>query len=176
MDYGQPITMLPIITAGRVGVYSVDGRDDTELYLYALLPEETCALTLGCCLYQQPSQIRAVAETDTEVLLVPLAYVAQWLEAYPSFRQFVYQNLSGRFMDLIRIVEALAFSSLPQRLEDFLHQKAREQGSRLVSLTHEQVAGALGTSRVVVSRILKQLERQGRVLLFRHQIKWMGEL
>ena len=176
IDYGQPITVLPILTAGRVGVYSVDARDQTELYLYALLPDETCALTLGCCLYKQPSQVRAIAETDASFLAVPLSYISIWLDTYPSFRQFVYQNLSGRFIDLIRVVEALAFSSLPQRLEDFLHQKVREQDSRLIGLTHEQVAGALGTSRVVVSRMLKQLERQGKVLLFRHQIKWMGDL
>lgn len=176
IDYGQQIEYVPLVVAGRVSVFSVDPRDGNELFLYSILPEQTCSLSLGCCIYRQPSQIKAVAETEVQALLIPYGYVGRWMEAYPSFRGFVYQTMSGRFMDLIHIIETLAFQNLPERLEEFLRQKVREQGSRLINMSHEQVASALGTARVVISRLLKRMEHEGKVLLFRSQIKWLSEV
>lgn len=176
IDYGQQIEFVPMVISGRVSVYSVDPRDGNELFLYSILPEQTCSLSLGCCIYRQPSQIKAVAETEVEAWLIPYAYVGRWMDTYPSFRAFVYQTMSGRFMDLIHVIETLAFQNLPERLEEFLRQKVREQGSRLINMSHEQVASALGTARVVVSRLLKRMENEGKVILFRSQIKLLGEV
>jgi CRP/FNR family transcriptional regulator len=176
LDYGNEIHFVPIVVSGRISVYSVDARDANELYLYSINPDETCSLTLGCCIYRQPSQIKAVAETEVTALLIPYEYVGQWLSAYPNFRAFVYQNMSSRFMDLIHIIETLAFQNLPDRLLQFLGNKIKEQNSKLINMSHEQIAADLGTARVVVSRLLKKLEKQGKVLLFRNQIKVMVEL
>jgi CRP/FNR family transcriptional regulator len=175
LDYGSEIHFVPLVVSGSLAVYSVDPRDANELYLYAIHPDETCSLTLGCCIYRQPSQIKAIAETSVETLLIPYTYIGAWLEAYPNFRTYVYQSMSSRFMDLIHIIETLAFQNLPSRLEEFLLSKISEKESKIITMSHEQIATDLGTARVVISRLLKKLEKQGKVLLFRNQIKIIGE-
>lgn len=176
LDYGQAVEALPIVEQGQLAVYSVDPVEARELFLYSIHPGQTCSLALGCCVYGQASQIRVVAESETHLLLIPPAYVAEWLERYPGFRSFAYRMMSTRFVNLVETIEAIAFRNLPERLEQFLLKRAREQDSRLVNLSHEQVASQLGSSRVVVSRLLKVMEKEGNVLLFRGQIKWMGPM
>ena len=176
LDYGQAVVSVPFVEAGALAVFSVAQTEARELYLYSLHAGQSCSLTMGCCIYRQPSRIKAVAEQPCRVQLVPQHYIVEWLDRYPSFRQFVYETMCSRIVELVQVVEAVAFHPLAERLERFLISKTTEKQSRLINLSHEQIAAQLGTARTVVSRLLKAMEHNGKVLLLRGQIKWMGDM
>jgi len=176
ISYGEPVRFIPLVLEGVIGIYSVDAETGNELYLYSLKAKETCTLTIGCTLSQQNSQLRAVTETEVEALLIPFFELQNLLDNYPEFRNFVYMSQSKRFFDLIHVVESIAFQNLDKRLLDFLQKKVAQNGSALINMSHEQIAQALGSSRVVISRLLKQLENDNKVILFRNQVKLLAKL
>lgn len=172
---GQKVKIMPIILSGIVKVSRID-EDGRELFLYHINPEESCAMTFTCCMQGHPSEIRAEAEEDVDMLAVPIEAMDEWLSKYPSWKSFVMKTIRNRFNELLKTIDLIAFQNLDQRLVAYLREKARASGSSLVNLSHEQIAVELNTARVVVSRLLKKLERDGRVLLYRNQIKLLGEL
>jgi CRP/FNR family transcriptional regulator len=176
ITYGETVNYIPLVIEGNISIYSVDNATGNELYLYSISGNETCTLTIGCTLAHQKSQLRAVTETEVKALLIPFFELQNLLDNYPDFRNFVYMSQSTRFFDLIHVIESVAFQHLDTRLLEFLQKKAATQGSALINMSHEQVAQALGSSRVVISRLLKQLENNKQVLLFRNQIKVMVKL
>lgn len=175
LDVGQTVKTMPLILSGLVKVSRVE-EDGRELFLYYINPEESCAMTFTCCMQGHPSEIRAEAEEDVEMLLVPIGAMDEWLAKYPTWKAFVMKTIRNRFNELLKTIDLIAFQNLDQRLAAYLREKARASGSSLVNLSHEQVATELATARVVVSRLLKKLERDGKVLLYRNQIKVLGEL
>lgn len=175
LDAGQTVEFMPLILSGVVKVSRVE-EDGRELFLYHINPEETCAMTFTCCMQGQASEIRAVAEEDVEMLQVPVGVMNEWLARYPTWKGFVMRTIQNRFNELLRTIDLIAFQNLDKRLAAYLRGKSKASGSSLVNLTHEQIAAELGTARVVVSRLLKKLERDGKLLLYRHQIKVLGDL
>ena len=175
LEPGQMVRFMPIVVSGLVKVSRAE-PDGRELFLYYVNPEETCAMTFTCCMENQASEVRAVAEEDVEMLSVPVKAMDEWLAAYPSWKSFVMRTIRSRFNELLRTIDLIAFQNLDQRLAAFLGDKARAQSSSLINMSHEAVAAELATSRVVISRLLKKLERDGKVLLFRNQIKLLGDL
>jgi len=172
---GKISKTIPIILSGIVKVSRVE-EDGRELFLYHINPDESCAMTFTCCMQDQPSEIRAEAEDDVEMLLIPSEAMSEWLVKYPSWKDFVMKTIRNRFNELLKTIDLIAFQNLDQRLIVYLREKARASGSNLINLSHEQIATELATARVVISRLLKKLERDGKILLFRHQIKLLGEL
>lgn len=175
LDAGQTVSFMPLILSGLVKVSRVE-EDGRELFLYHINPEESCAMTFTCCMQGHASEIRAVVEEDVELLQVPIGTMDDWLARYPTWKGFVMRTIQNRFNELLKTIDLIAFQKLDQRLAAYLREKTRATGSTLVNLTHEQIAAELGTARVVVSRLLKKLERDGKVLLYRQQIKVLGEL
>lgn len=175
VEPGQVVRFMPIVLSGLVKVSRLE-PDGRELFLYYLGPDEACAMTFTCCMEEQASEIRAVAEEDVEFLAVPTAAMEEWTAKYPSWKAFVMRAIRARFNELLRTIDLIAFQNLDRRLVAFLKGKSAAQDSSLINLSHEAVAGELGTSRVVVSRLLKKLERDGKVLLYRNQIKLLGDL
>jgi CRP/FNR family transcriptional regulator, anaerobic regulatory protein len=175
LDAGQTVSFMPLILSGLVKVSRVE-EDGRELFLYHINPEESCAMTFTCCMQGHASEIRAVAEEDVELLQVPIGAMDDWLARYPTWKGFVMRTIQNRFNELLKTIDLIAFQNLDQRLAAYLREKTRASGSSLVSLTHEQIAAEIGTARVVVSRLLKKLERDGKVLLYRQQIKVLGDL
>ncbi len=175
LDMGQPITQMPLILSGLVKVSRLE-EDGRELFLYYVNPDESCAMTFTCCMQDQVSEIRAVAEEDVEMLAMPNAVMDEWLARYPTWKSFVMQTIRNRFNELLKTIDLIAFQNLDQRLAAFLREKSRASGSSLIRLSHEQIAQELATARVVISRLLKKLERDGKVLLYRNEIKLLGEL
>lgn len=133
-------------------------------------------MTFNCCLQGHASEVRVVAEEDVELLRIPIKAMDEWLARYPGWKRFVMETIQHRFHELLRTIDLIAFQNLDQRLAAYLREKTQASGSSLVNLTHEQIANELGTARVVISRLLKKLERDGRVLLYRHQIRILGGL
>lgn len=175
LDVGQTVKTMPLILSGLVKVSRVE-EDGRELFLYYINPDESCAMTFTCCMQGHPSEIRAEAEEDVEMLVVPIEAMDDWLAKYPTWKSFVMKTIRNRFNELLKTIDLIAFQNLDQRLVAYLKEKARASGSSLVNLSHEQIATELATARVVVSRLLKKLERDGKLLLYRNQIKLLGEL
>jgi CRP/FNR family transcriptional regulator len=175
LDIGQTVRSIPIIIEGSVKVTRMDeaGR---ELLLYYINPNESCAMTFTCCMQQFPSEIRAVAEEDVIMLALPVSVMDEWLVKFPTWKSFVMRAIRGRFNELLKTIDQIAFQKLDERLTIYLKEKSSHTGSKLINLSHQQIADELGTSRVVISRLLKKLENDNKVLLFRNQIKIMKDL
>ncbi len=175
LQSGEVVKVMPILLSGVLRISRVE-NDGRELFLYYINPDESCAMTFTCCMERLPSEIRAVAEEDAEMLTVPMESMDEWLVKYPTWKNFVMKTIRNRFNELLRTIDLIAFQNLDQRLVAYLKDKSEAIDSSLINLSHERIATELATSRVVISRLLKKLERDGKVLLYRNQIKLLGEL
>lgn len=175
LEAGQTVRVMPIVVSGtlKISRKEAEGR---ELLLYYVNPDESCAMTFTCCMQQQPSEVRVVAETDSELLVIPISVMDDWMVKYPTWKSFVMNAIRGRFDELLKTIDQIAFQKLDERLVYYLKEKSKATGSSLVNLSHEQIATELATSRVVISRLLKKLEMDNKVLLYRHQIKLLSGL
>ncbi len=175
LDVGQVIRTVPIILTGLVKVSRVE-EDGKELLLYYVNPNESCAMTFTCCMQQHVSEIQAVAEEDVSMLAIPINMMDEWLVKYPTWKNFVMKTIRNRFHEMIQVIDQIAFQKLDTRLVNYLKEKSKVTGSTLINLSHEQIAGELATTRVVISRLLKTLENDKKVLLYRNQIKLLRDL
>ncbi|MDQ3141437.1 MAG: Crp/Fnr family transcriptional regulator [Bacteroidota bacterium] len=175
LDIGQAVRVMPIILSGtvRISRFNDDGR---ELLLYYVNPNESCAMTFTCCMQHHLSEIKAVAEEDVEMLAIPITVMDEWMVKYPTWKNFVMKTIHNRFNELLKTIDQIAFQKLDERLIQYLKEKSKATGSSLINLSHEQIANELATSRVVISRLLKKLENDKKLLLYRNQIKLLREL
>jgi len=170
MDIGDTIQGLPMLLQGAVKVLRVDGNGD-EMLLYFLESGDSCAMTLGSFFGSSKSSIRAVAEQDSKMVIVPLEQVHHWMGEYADFRLLVFESFNTRLKELIESMDSLAFMDLHGRVAKYLTDRVKVNGSTTLDTTHAEIAADLHTSRVVVSRILKQLEREGMLELHRNRIE-----
>ncbi|WP_114750743.1 Crp/Fnr family transcriptional regulator [Pleomorphovibrio marinus] len=169
MEPGKYVKMVPIVLEGAIKVLR-QGEDGKELFLYYLDPGETCALSLTCCTASRPSEVRAVAEEKTLVLAIPIQFHEIWLEKYKQWKEFVNLTYQHRFQELLSTLDAVAFKKMDERLMDYIIKKMRQYKSTELYTTHQEIALELGTSREVVSRLLKQLEKRKWIELGRNVI------
>lgn len=175
MDIGQIVRTMPLIISGTVKVSRVD-EEGRELLLYYVNSNESCAMTFTCCMQHQPSEIKAVAEEEVTLIALPVSVMDDWLIKYPSWKNFVMNTIRNRFNELLKAIDQIAFQNMDQRLIHYLKEKSKATGSALINLSHEQIAQELATSRVVISRLLKKLENDKKLLLYRNQIKLLREM
>lgn len=170
MDYGKYIRMMPIVINGTLKILK---REDSgkEILLYYLSSNESCSMAYSCCLEAKKSEIKAVAEDDGQLVAIPHAKLDEWLCKYPSWKNYIMRSFNERFLELLKSIEQIAFYKLDERLIAYLKEKQRLSGSNLIKASHFQIAEELATSRVVVSRLLKQLENDHKILLYRNEIK-----
>lgn len=175
IDYDKFIKGMPLVIKGTVRVMK---RDDEgrEILLYYVSASESCTMAYSCCMEARKSEIRAIADTDVELISIPHEKLDEWLLKYPSWKTYVFQSFNQRFNELLRSVESIAFKKLDERLVDYLKKKSANTGSKVISLSHQQIADELGTNRVVISRLLKHLENEGKVILYRNELKIMAGL
>jgi CRP/FNR family transcriptional regulator len=174
LNMGDTVKHIPLVLKGRLRISRME-EDGRELLLYYVNPIESCAMTFTCCMQQYPSEIQAEAEEDTELLAIPIAVMDEWLVKYPTWKAFVMKTIRGRFNELLGTIDQIAFHKLDERLVHFLKEKSKASGSALINLSHEQIAANLATSREVVSRLLKKLENDKKLLLYRNQIKLLRD-
>ena len=172
---GQSITVVPMMLTGTLKV-SRENEDGHELVLYYVKAGEGCAMTFSCGMMSQPSQVKGTAEEDLSMLCVPVPVMEEWMQKYPSWKKFVMGTIVREYMTIIKSVDDVTFKKMDERLLNFLKGKGKLSGSSLVNLSHQQIADELGTNRVVISRLLKKLENEKRLLLFRNQIKLLKDL
>jgi CRP/FNR family transcriptional regulator, anaerobic regulatory protein len=170
MEYGQFIKSVPLIISGLVKVMRND-EEGRELFLYYLYPGETCAMSLTCCMTNQRSEIRAVAEEDTSFIAIPIQYLDKWMNEYPDWKNLVMQTYSLRFRDLLNTIDNIAFRNMDERLEEYLYAKSKAAQSNTLNITHQEIATELSTSREVISRLLKQMEKKGKIQLGRNKLE-----
>lgn len=173
IEVGQTVNYVPLVVSGILKVSRID-ESGNELLLYYVNPKESCAMTFTCCMQQHPSEVRAIAEEECEILLVPIELMDQWITKYVTWKSFVMRTIRFRFHEMILALDQIAFQSLDERLSNYLKQKYKTTGSALINLSHEQIANDLASSRVVISRLLKKLENDKKVLLYRNQVKLLS--
>lgn len=167
---GEPIPFLPLITEGTIRIVRVDEKG-REIFLYFLQPGETCALSLDCCRGDARSRVRAVAEEEGCLFAVPARLLPALTEDSPRFGGFAVATYRRRFDQLLEAFDAVAFHKLDERLWQHLQELSIARNTNLLRITHEEIARHLGTTREVVSRLVKQLERLGRLKPGRNQIE-----
>ena len=159
---GQFISSFPLVLRGLIRV-SRTSDNGNELLLYYLKENDVCAMSLTCCMTRQVSDLNAVAEEETEVLLIPVEMLDSWIGRYPLWKQFVMQTYQSRFRELIDALDAVAFMKLDERLEKFFIDRYKKSGATTFSGTHQTLALQLNSSREVISRLLKKLEKDGKI-------------
>ncbi|HOY40262.1 MAG TPA: Crp/Fnr family transcriptional regulator [Chitinophagales bacterium] len=175
MDYGKYVRMMPIITKGTVKVFRMDDTGK-ELLLYYLTNNESCSMAYSCCLEAKKSEVRAIAEDDVELIAIPHLKLDEWLCKYPSWKNYIMHSFNERFIELLKTIDAIAFEKLDERLINYLKKKSEVFGKSALQLSHNQIAEEMGTSRVVISRLLKRLENDQKILLYRNEIKLLKAL
>lgn len=169
MDINDYIKAMPLLLDGAIKILRED-NEGNELLLYFLERGDTCALTLSCCLGQTKSEVRAIAERDTTFIMIPITKIEDWTTKYSSWRNFIFDSYHSRLTEMLETIDTLAFMNMDERLLRYLQDKAKINQSEKLQVTHQEVAYDLNTSRVVVSRLLKKLEMQGKILLQRNFI------
>lgn len=169
IDLNQFIKGMPILLNGAIKIMRED-FDEGELLLYFLEKGDTCAMTMACCLGDKQSKIRAVAETDGELVMIPIVKMDEWLAKYPSWRRFIFDSYNNRMEEMLVAIDNLAFNDMNERLKKYLLDVASINKGKVVVKTHQEIAYELNTSRVVISRLLKALEKEGFLQLNRNEI------
>lgn len=172
---GQLITVVPMMLNGILKV-SRENEDGQELVLYYVKPGEGCAMTFSCGMMAQPSQVKGTAEEDLTMLCIAVRVMEEWMQKYTSWKKFVIGTIVNEYMDIIKSVDDVTFKKMDERLVIYLKEKSKLTGSSLINLSHQQIADELGTNRVVISRLLKRLENEKKLLLFRNQLKLLRDM
>ena len=163
------INSIPIVTSGSIRVMRTDD-DGREILLYYISSGESCIMSFLGGLHQDTSKIKAVAEENTEILFIPIDKVTELIKEYPEWLNYIFRLYHKRFEELLEVVNEVAFKKMDERILSFIKKKCELTKNNELHLTHEQIANELGTARVVVSRLLKQMEEEGLVTLGRNKI------
>ena len=169
MEIGDYVKAMPLLVSGAIKILRED-TDGDELLLYFLEKGDTCALTLTCCVAQTKSKIRAIAETDSKLIMIPIQQMEELSEKYKSWRHFVFESYNNRLNEMLETIDSIAFLKMDERLLKYLAEKVRISKNNTIHKTHQEIAYELHTSRVVISRLLKKLETLGKIELNRNAI------
>ena len=173
IDSGDYIKKMPLLVSGAIKILR-DDNDEGELLLYFIEKGDTCAMSMVCCLGDSKSEIRAVAETDGVVIMIPVMKMEEWLGKYKSWRNYVFNSYNNRLKEMLSAIDNLAFNNMDKRVLHYLQEKVKINNSKEIHNTHQEIAYDLHTSRVVISRLLKVLENEGIINLHRASIEYIG--
>jgi CRP/FNR family transcriptional regulator len=169
LDIGQLLTHMPLVVSGSVKVLKED-KDGNELLLYYLELGDTCAVTLSCSIKPTKSTIKAITETEAEILFIPIEKMEDWMVKYKSWRGFVLDSYNIRMNEMLDAIDNLAFNNMEERLHKFLREKVLVTKDAKLNITHFQIANEMHSSRVVISRLMKKLENEGIVIQHRNYV------
>ncbi|RZL07532.1 MAG: Crp/Fnr family transcriptional regulator [Pedobacter sp.] len=168
---GQTIRSTMLILDGIVKLYRED-EEGKEFFIYHLHAGQACSLSMVCAAKQESSEVLAKALTDTTLLSIPFEFMDKWMSKYKSWYQFVIMQYRNRFEELLKTIDAIAFTNMDERLENYLKKQADTLGST-IKMTHQDIANDLNSSREVVSRLLKKMEQRNYIVLHRNYIEWL---
>ena len=169
IDIGDKMTHVPLILDGAVKIIRED-KNGEEIALYFLERGDTCAISFVNCINRSKSMFRGIAEEDTDAVFVPVDKIDDWLQKYKSWREFVIDSYHMRLIEMVESIDSLAFMRLDDRLHKYLTDKVKIMKDNILIITHQEIADDINTSRVVVSRLLKVLENEGKIKIRRNRI------
>jgi len=172
LNENSSIRSIPIVIRGTLKVIRTDD-DEKEILLYYIKSGESCIMSFLGGMHNETSKVKAEVEEDAEILFLPMDKVSVFIRGYPQWLDYIFRLYHKRFEELLDVVNAITFKKVDERLLSLLYKKQEIAGGKTLHITHEQLANELGTARVVVSRLLKQLEENGVVQLGRNKIKLM---
>lgn len=166
---GQYVKVIPIVLEGLVKVYT--SAKERELLLYYIQPEESCIMSFAACLKNEKSKVFAITESDTKALLLSTEYLNDWIKNYPNFNHLFYEQYNKRYSDLLDTIEHVLFNKMDVRLYDYLLERVNLTSRNPIKISHRQIANELGTAREVITRTVKKLETDGRVIQHPQEIE-----
>lgn len=166
---GAEIQYIPIVVSGSIRILRED-QDGNENFLYHLYPRQTCAMSVTCCQSGKKSMVKAIAEDKSEVLLIPVAKTEDWFK-YPEWKSFISNTYQGRFQELLHVIDLIAFNNMDKQLQHYLEERSRALNTRVLEITHQQIADELHAHREAVSRLLRTMEQKKLVRLGRNSIE-----
>lgn len=169
IDNGIPIKFIPLVIEGNIKILREDDLGN-ELLMYYLSPGDTCSMSLTCCMTNKQSEIRAVAVGDLSMITIPVEFMDEWMLKFKDWKNFVMNTYRKRFEELLVTIDQIAFKKMDERLVTYLLNKQDLNQDSLISITHQEIANDLNSSREVISRLLKQLEKKGDISLQRNFI------
>jgi len=169
INIGDNMTHIPLLLHGAIKVIRED-RNGEEITLYFLEKGDTCAISFVNCINKRKSILKAVTEKQTEAIFIPVDKIDEWLKKYETWRHFIIDSYHVRLIEMVEAIDSLAFMKLDDRLYKFLSDKVKIMKDSVLKITHQEIADDLNTSRVVVSRMLKHLENEGKITIRRNRI------
>ncbi|MCE2937461.1 MAG: Crp/Fnr family transcriptional regulator [Cyclobacteriaceae bacterium] len=166
---GDPVVFTPLVLAGSLRIMRED-EEGRDVFLYHLYPGDTCAMSLTCCQSGQKSMVNAVVEEDARILFIPANQLEDWFQS-AEWRQFMHTTYSNRFAELLRVIDLIAFHNFDKQILHYLQERSKAQRTRVLHITHQQIADELHTHREAVSRLLRTMETKGLVKLGRNTIE-----
>jgi len=170
IDINQQLKYIPLLLSGTIKILREDDNGN-DLLIYFLETGETCTMSLTCCMGTSKSKIRAVAETNSSLVLIPVENIQTWFHTNHSWRNFILESYQTRFNEMLETIDNIAFLKMDQRLHNYLLNKANLSNTKTIIVKHQDIAEDLHTSRVVISRLLKQLENENKIKLSRNKIE-----
>jgi CRP/FNR family transcriptional regulator len=170
IDIDQKLEYIPLLLSGHIKILREDNNGN-ELLIYFLEAGETCTMSLTCCMGTSKSKIRAVAEKDSSLLMIPVENMRTWFHNNESWRMFILESYQTRFDEMLEAIDNLAFMKMDERLYKYLINQTVLHDSKNIFVKHQDIAEDLHTSRVVISRLLKQLENEDKIKLSRNKIE-----
>jgi CRP/FNR family transcriptional regulator len=165
---GNYVQSVPLVVKGLIRVSR--NEDDKELLLYYIHPGEMCIMSFSACCNNSASLIEAITLEETKILLIPSVRLREWITDYPLFNFYIYEMFNKRYLDLIDTINQLIFYRMDERLYNYLKEKALVSGNNHINITHQQIATDMGTAREVISRLLKKLELEHKIITSRNQV------
>lgn len=169
IDYGDYIEFVPLVISGLIKISRLN-TDDKEILLYFLAGGDTCASSFSCCMTKKRSEIQAIAEEDSLILMIPMEAADRWMSEHKVWRDFIFSNYDQKMYQLIDTIDRLAFSQLDEKLIDYLEERSKYAHDGIIHVTHSTIANDLNVSREAVSRMLKKMEHNKSVTLQRNTI------
>ena len=166
---GDELKMIPIVISGSIKV-SRENNEGDELLLYYVEGGDICAMTLQCCVRKIDSHVKATAMEPSLIMMFPVEKMERWMDTYKSWREYILQSYHTRLTELMETIDAITFMRLDERLLKYLTDQAKLLGTLELHHTHQQIADDLHSSRVVISRLLKQLENKGIIDIHRNKL------
>lgn len=170
LDHGNYVKGIPLVLDGVIKVSRTDD-EGRELFLHYIYPGETCSVTLTCCRLDRKSQLKTIAEEKTTLINIPVKHMDTWMARYPSWKNFVMLSYDQRMNQLIEVIDSVTFERMDMRLMNYLEEKSKAINSKTIHSTHAEIAIDLNASREAISRLLKQMEKDGDVKLGRNKIQ-----
>ncbi len=166
---GDIIKNIPIILEGTSKIVRTDPSGEEHILFY-LKDGEACTAAFSICTNEKKSEVDYIAETNSKVLMFPIRLMDVLTNNYPEWRYYVCKNYNRRMKEFLRTLDEIAFKKMDQRIYNYLKEKSKVLNNNELHITHQEIANDLATSRVVVSRLLKQMEKDGLLSLHRNKI------